>query len=440
MKKIAKILLYLLCIITLYVGTSEGLRYLVVDDTASYTRLTLHEMYTTESNIDVLFVGASLVYRSLIPEIADTYFNAYTFNLGSSNQQMDASLVLIKEALSYHQIEQIYLEVSYDIALLENNIERTQMTGTYIISDYMRPSFRKIAYLLKASSFDHYANSFILARRNWKDIFDYNQIKKIVKKKSEPSYKNYQWVRQQDDDEYYAGRGYVANESMMSNDNLWNSAGYYPINMQKISYDWIYYLQKIIRLCKKHNIQLTLFSSPRPEITLVGKGNYDEYRIFIQSIAKEAQINFYDFNLCKPKYFNTAEMTYFKDESHLNSLGAQKFTQVFSLFFSGKIKPEELFYHSYCEKIESKEAFVYGIAGPQYNADKDINSMKIVSNRPEELEYRIIITEENGSQRMIQDFSMNYVFSVPSEQHGILTIVWRPKKQVDNVTVIEAEL
>ena len=349
-KRVLKKIVVLLCIWAIYAGTTEGLRYLIVDDTFSYTRLTLHEMYESESNIDILFVGASLVYRSLIPGVADDYFDAYTFNLGTSNQQMDASLVLIKEALMYHDVKQIYLEVSYDIALLEDNKDRTQMTGTYIVSDYLRPSLRKVIYLLRASSPEHYANSFILARRNPEKLFDYAYIKELVKKKQDISYRNYEceWIRSKDAIDYYVDRGFVANDTIYE-DSPENLSEFEPIDLSAISEDWKYYLNEIIDFCQKKGIQLTLFSAPKPKITLTGKGNYDEYYVYIKGIAEEKGVPYYDFNLCRPQYFDSNDMACFKDGTHLNANGAQKFTEVFAAFFTGEIKEEELFYSSYRE-------------------------------------------------------------------------------------------
>ena len=81
-----------------FIGIWQLLRYMIVDDTKSYTRLTLHEYYNQE-NIDVLFIGASLCYRSLDTQILDESLGMNTFNLGTSSQDMDASYYLIKDAI-----------------------------------------------------------------------------------------------------------------------------------------------------------------------------------------------------------------------------------------------------------------------------------------------------------------------------------------------------
>ncbi len=42
-------------LITVLIGNM--LNYVLVDDTNAYSRITLHEMYETDKNIDVLFLG-----------------------------------------------------------------------------------------------------------------------------------------------------------------------------------------------------------------------------------------------------------------------------------------------------------------------------------------------------------------------------------------------
>ena len=91
-----------LCIIILFIGYGKFFHYILVDDTSSYTRLTMHELYHAKPNIDVLFVGSSHVYRSLNPKITDSIFGLNTFNAGTSSQGMDGSLAVIKEAAAYH--------------------------------------------------------------------------------------------------------------------------------------------------------------------------------------------------------------------------------------------------------------------------------------------------------------------------------------------------
>ena len=163
MKKVIIRIVSVLVFCALLIFCGKVLRYLVTDDISFYTRIMIHEMYE-QDNVDVLFVGSSHCYRSFVPEILDEELGVNTFNAGTSSQAMDGSFMLIKEAARYHDIQHVYLEVYYN-GMFEVYKERTQMTPTYIISDYLRPSIDKFLYLLNASGKEQYVHSFIVAGR-----------------------------------------------------------------------------------------------------------------------------------------------------------------------------------------------------------------------------------------------------------------------------------
>ena len=123
------------------------LRYLVIDDTTSYTRVTMHEFYE-QDDIDVLFMGASHCYRGFDVRTTDQMLGCNTFNLGSSSQDIDTTYLLMQEALDLYDVDHIYLEISYKMALLAED-RSTSLTNAYLITDYMRPSLRKELFLLE---------------------------------------------------------------------------------------------------------------------------------------------------------------------------------------------------------------------------------------------------------------------------------------------------
>lgn len=438
MKIIMRRIFSTICVLVCFIACNEGLRYMLVDDTTSYTRVSMHQLYNSEENIDIAFVGSSHVFRSIIPQIMDEGFNAYTFNCGSATQKMDGSLIMVKELLDNHNVSHIYLEMFHEMAEAQANKDRTQMTATYIISDYMKPSLRRIHYILQASTKEHWVNGLILARRNWEKLYDIDYIKELIYKKNTEEYKNYELIRKEGQTEYYVDRGYVACEGVLINEL--NDRAYEPINIDNISDDWKNSLQDIIALCRKNNVELTLFITPVPECTTVGKGNYDEYHEYIQNIADEANLDFYDFNLVNNNYFSTIELDHFKDVQHLNAAGAEEFSKLFCEFINGKIDKEELLYDSLDEKLSEEAPYIYG-AGylKEDNETKVEKDVRIVANRKEGIEYRIIASPFEGKQNILQDFSENREITVPKDEHGILSVIWRLKEEPDKVTTIDIE-
>lgn len=345
------------------------LSFLLISDSSSYTRVTLHELYG-QDNIDVLFLGSSHCYRSLDPAITDEIFEANTFNAGTSSQNLDGSYTLLVEAGKNNNLQRVYVEMYYSIAGTTYK-ERTEMTSTYIISDYMHPSLNRFFYLINAGAPECLINSFIPARRNWYKIFDGMYVINTVSSKLEDSYRRFEYPV--GTGEYYAGKGYVASTEQLKG-GFSNKGHYGEIPANIFSEDDLKYLDKIINYCRKNNIEVTFFTAPMPDFRLVDIGNYDEYISQMNEFTAKYDVEYFDFNLCKKNYFSY-QSDYFKDNSHLNALGAEKFSKIFANFFNGNISEEDLFYSSYAEKADEQGMQMYGII---YSVEEDEGEKRII--------------------------------------------------------------
>lgn len=419
--------LFKACIfILLFTGCGKLFCFLLVDDTSSFTRIMMHEFYHQEDNIDVLFVGSSHCYFSFVPTITDRILGKNTFCAGSSAQQLDASYEIIKEADRLNDLEHIYLEVYYGLANYSLYKERTLMTSTYIVSDYLRPSFDKLAFLLKASSKEYYSNSFITARRNWENFFETDYVMYLIQQKTSPKYQNFSYDYVSTADKQYAGKGYVKNEGYAPE---YFFLSYYPMYTPGFSKDWENSLNEIIDYCLENQIPLTLVSAPMPNYSLAALGDYDTYASKINQIINGRNIEYYDFNLCKEAYIpNTTAI--FRDSDHLNTEGAEVFSTVFSQFCMGQIAKQDLFYNTFNEKLAHLEAAVYGLNYQEQlvkeSEDMFLRYVTIISGYPDDTEYRIVITPENKAPYLIQDFSTNKDFTLPPEEHGVCTLTIKP--------------
>lgn len=415
MQKIKRAL-SVVCFLVLFVVCGAFLRYILVDDVGSYTRIMEHELYTQEENIDILLSGSSHCYRTLDPRITDGIFHANTFNIGSSAQEMDGSLALIKEAVKDNDVKQIYLEVYYDIAMQEPYEEREDLTQVYIVADYMKPSINRVKYLLEASSKKHYVNSFILARRNWEKLFDIGYIKELVQKKNWDTYKDYAYIAT--DVETYEGKGYVAVD--MQGDT-WSKQPFYTIDITKVSEDYKNSLQEIIDFCSKHDIELTLFSSTMPDFRLANVGNYDEYIDFVDSLIEGTDVKYYDFNLCREEYLPVDE-TCFADYDHLNDKGSQMFSKVFAEFFTGQIAEEDLFYDSYAKKLADQEPSVYGFILDGNMEGSEYTLIPVTNSDADQMELTVLWVPEDGESSILLEQSKERTVSLPVGVAGSLDV------------------
>ena len=427
--------------LALFLGVGELLRYVLVDDTGSYTRVMLHEMYTSKQNIDIVFLGSSHAYRSFVPGVTDEIFGEYSFNGGSSSQCMDGSYAMLREICEYHKPKRVFLELCHAMSGDNHFKNRKSLTATYILSDYMRPSLRKAEFLLRASDSRHYANSFIPARRNWKKIIDFGYMASVVKKKRTEAYGNYRLPRKEGAKEYYVERGFAANESAVDDGKRWNKyAAKYPVRIYpNEKSDWYKTLIKIIEYCKSGGVELTFVVAPLPESTIVGIGNYQVYYDYVKNIADEHGVEFRDFNLCKPAYFNADDNTFFKDEDHLNAAGAERLSRVMAEYFTGKIQEKDLFYESLRDKLDAEAPKVFGLAGPVTDPKTKERKGYVISNRESGMEYRMEARTEGGETRLIQDYDENKYFKLPADERGVLSVSWRVAGEEGSGGTLEAK-
>jgi hypothetical protein len=399
---------------------------MITDDSGSYTRVMMHEYYNQE-NIDVLFSGASLCYRSFDPKIIDEEINANTFNLGSSSQDIDASYYLIKDAIARYNLDSVYLELSPIMALNMNIEERnpSNLTGTYIVLDYMMPSISKAEYLFHATKSDYYINSYFVARRNWECIFDPTYVSNLLKVKSTDAYKNYGYSLLMYDNEWYEGKGYVKTSLQVPEHSFNDSYSTESSNFKGISEEWFTYLYKIIKCCKESNVDITLVCAPLSEYLLLSYENYDEYHNLIKRIADEEKVEFWDFNLSKEDYV-PIDSSYYKDSAHLNMYGSEIISELMANLINKQIDFENISYKSVSEKLDRLKPDVCGIVSNGTNR-------KIISNHPEKFEYRVSTVDSDGNVTVIQEYSNNDIFEINEGKNGIIKINARTIDNPDNV-------
>lgn len=368
MKRI-KVFIKIILFFALFIGGQAGIKYMLLDDTMTISRVMLHDLYTEKENIDILFCGASHCQLGIDPKIMDEQLGMNTFNAGSSSQGLATSLALIKEADAYHDLKQVYVDLDYSI------VTRTlpNLESIYIISDYMKPSFRKAEYLLNATSKEYYVNSFMPLHKGRGYTKNPKKIMELVKKKQTDGYRDYTEI-----DGSYAGKGHIASRTVIEDGSLWSMESPQTLDFS-IPSEQQEYLRQIILFCKERDIELTFISIPVTDFHLSFVENYDEYIQTIKDFLKDYDVEYVDFNLCRPDISGIDRDSYFNDDNHLNTNGADQFGRCFAGFMNGEWQYEELFYDSYQEKLATEPSHVSGIRVQQ--TAKGIEAVPVVSRK-----------------------------------------------------------
>lgn len=410
MLTIMKRILGCLVVILGIVITDKILVYVLVDDASSDVRSAMHELYQQEE-IDSLFLGSSLVFCGYDPRILDEVWEENTYLAATPVQKIDGGYHLLKEVLKKNDVKTVYVDMFYR-HFRDVPKERTDahMEYIYYITDYMKNSGNKAEFLLNASGCEMYINSFFVPSRYGNYLLDLERFERVIKSKRNEDYTNYKTA-----EGFYKGAlfstGYVGNPNMAGELDAHNFA---PIEEEVISDYSLKYLDKLVQLCKKENIRLVLVGTPITDLFLKSIGNYDVYYNYMKDYAKQKEIEYYDFNLCKTDILKF-EREDFLDTLHLSGVGNEKYSRVFAKVMANYSKEERetLFYNSVEEKMNDLEKQTFGITYVK-NSETDSSYMiDTVSNYDVNVEYRICIVDDAGNEvELIQDFMKNNILFI----------------------------
>lgn len=430
----------------IFLGIVHALNYIYADD-SEWERILWHNFYEDKGRIDNLYLGTSHVYSDINPMILDELNGEYNFNLSTSAQLMNGTFYLLKEADRDNELKHVYVELYY-----YGNVKNafgsdsviTEPHRNWANTDYMKMSVNKLEYMLAIAGPEKYSDIILPFSRYRVNLNDSRKIRQTVDNKRQQDYLTYMRHYEFDDGngyEEYQRKGYInytrvdlADETPFLQDRVLE---YEPMGEEAEKY-----LYKVMDYCQTKNIPLTLFVSPIKDLQLISTENYDYYIDQVSGIAEEYQVPFYDFNLAKEEYLSINCKEYYKDGGHLNCLGAEIFTSFFYQVVSGdESENQKYFYDSYAEKLQKTVPTIYGLYY-QYTENTSetpevIRVMHVASNLASGMEYKIILTPNEGEQYVVQDFDENKEFTIPYGEKGICTIVARMKESPEELQSME---
>lgn len=424
-------------------GMIYVLNYLYVDTKYGLARSTWHSYYEDKGKIKNLFLGSSHVFCDIDARILSELTGEYSFDLASTRQPLNGSFYLLREADRDNELTHVYLEMYYGCSAKFELYECQDMIDVKYSSnweniDNMRMSENKLAYMLSSVGPNNdYIDMMLPFCRYRSQLGDWGYIKQVMDNKRKKEYITYQY---HDKNMYYLGQGFYGSDGGMDADTRcweqWEIPAEDPIGEKTEKY-----LRRIIQYCQERGISITLFVSPMDNLELVSAINYDIYVDEIRRISNEYQIPFYDFNLTKNEYFPIQYDRYFKDAGHLNLAGAEKFTRFFhQIIVEEEAENERYFYDSYAEKLQDLEPEVYGlyyIKAENDQAGEQSRTMWLASNRDFEMEYKIVLTSNEGESYIVQDFDTNKEFMIYQDESGVCTITARMKDSSEELQTIE---
>lgn len=458
-KKWLRRILFVLAFCLVFGFGVKLLNYMYVEDVKDpWFRIFWHNYYadSAENNIDNIYLGSSHVYSGLNPFTMDELTGEYNYNISTSEQRLNGSYYLLKEVCRDNDVKHVYLDLFYRSSCViedEDNADpiNTGYNYNWQNTDYMKLSLNKICYMLSIADTETYPEIALPFIRYRSELDNWAYVKNIMKAKDDENYQNYIYVNEYDDSTghnytKYTNKGFRDTNIVLRDDSRITER-YTGITEEPMGQESEKYLRKIIEYCENHDIELTLFVTPVDDLLLLSAGDYDLFLNQVEGIAAEYGVDFYDFNLAKEEYLDLWHNEYFWNTGHLNTTGANIFTEFFHKVVSeGKEASTEYFYDSYASKIASQDYRFYGIDFVETVGTDDagnevtMNHYSMVSNQTSGYEYQITIQtiDENlnyGDEEVICDWTENPEFEKPADQDMIIYVRYRALGDTDENNV-----
>ncbi len=415
-------IIYILC-----VGVSALLR----DDHDSYARVLLHEIYNQDTNMDIVYCGASHVSHGIKASLADSiYGGGYkNFSLGTPSQSIQGTYAILRQAVKLYDIKRAFLELDFAVSTRASVKEKIGFSADNLVAKYIKNPKIKFDFIVSTVPPKYYISEFLPIG---KDKFMTLRPQTLFSKAKEVFSGKYFKYTYYNKNDVYDGKGCLLDLRTIKNGTFSNYYQEQPINVKDVSEDWENTVDKIIALCKENNIELIMYSMPCSDFYLHEKGNYNEYYDFVKTFCAERGFEYYDFNLAKEKYLLLEDEDFF-DDNHLNKQGVYKYTEVMCNYFTGKLPQDDMFHSSYAEKIAAQEDRIYGLVLEQSEDKKSITITPVVNHVDTKRITYDIKTIVDKNETIVATNTSKTEITLPKGQSGKLQVTAYPEGKQTNV-------
>ncbi|MDL2205997.1 hypothetical protein LJC33_03660 [Eubacteriales bacterium OttesenSCG-928-N13] len=326
----SKLLIKAVAFLLIFLLLMRGAAFVTVSAMAR-PRLTMHEWYEMDEPLDVAFFGSSRFYRSINSLELGPMMGKNAFGFTSSDQSLRDTYFLLREMYKKSSPELVVIDVSWNRLYDEDDAAASSM-----IWDYFAPSRNKLDFFFASFEPSHYADVLFPALR-YTDSYDDHLLSRAtlnnVIKKLTPAYWNYDPSITNSSLARYMGRGFDAATSSISMD----SAGDVNVNENwdplQLGDEQLEYLQRSVELCQQYGTKVVLLGAPIPLMKLASVEDYDDYDRYMQTLAQQLGVDFYDFAMLRPSVL-TLDNSCFYDYKHANEHGAALLQPVLAQFLS----------------------------------------------------------------------------------------------------------
>jgi hypothetical protein len=269
------------------------------------------DFYALEENLDLLILGSSHALRSYNPSIIsrDLTGAPLVFNFGTPAQSPRTSYFILKEVLQHHQPQLVVFDVYFMVFTSDEQLKNGRLAYQQMHSGEAKNDFLLYGFSLSEMATLKLFPSYLYR----------NRIKPKIKKIFGQPYLPEQ-------EGTYQGYGFAPNEDTVAMKDLYegNQFDFFTVDTSDMTKINCRYLEKMIKLCRDHKVDIVFAAAPMPEITVKKVPTYDQFYQFFGNVAKRSEMDYLDFNLDRPATLK--DSFHFFNDDHLNESGAAIFS------------------------------------------------------------------------------------------------------------------
>lgn len=301
--------------VLLVIVINSLLNYMLVQPGLS--RTIFHE--SEAGDYDCIIVGASHGSYGYVPEDIENATGMKTMNMCIGGEYLNDSYYVLKYALKFNKPSMVILDVDYQY-LVNQHDESILFNSVYNAYPACK---EKIGYYFSKMVKEEYRGTFLRWTNYWQC---YKTIGETVKKKQSEAYKNYDAsVVSMNPYDTYKGQGFI----YRSTDYKKSTTPCIEWDEKKVDSGQVDYIKKIVELCRKNNIDI-VFTSAVQDPEMVGHlaDKFDGADVYIQKLADELSVDYYNFNKLSFQLFDRDTDDFYDREGHMYGSTATAFSQI----------------------------------------------------------------------------------------------------------------
>lgn len=259
------------------------------------------EFYDEKTKLNVMGLGSSTMYNAMSPVYLWEKYGITGYVRSNASQTLWQSYYLLEDAIKYNRPELVVLDMSF-IKYGEEFIEEPSNRKTI---EGMKNPFAKLGAIESSKYSEEQPLSYYLPVLRY-----HSRYKELTAEDVKYAY-NRPTVTYD---------GFLMDFSIPEEQNIYEPGAAEETEFPEKS---MKYLNKIMDLCEKENIQLLLMKTP----TFVNSW-HSEYDDMIEKIANERNLTYINFDAYADTMDLDVRRDYVDDGSHLNLVGAHKFCDV----------------------------------------------------------------------------------------------------------------